>query len=164
MVKKIIVTTNLGIEKGIKIKMNIRSQKGYTGIDIAVSVIVITIFISLIAVLIYRFNSSSNELQLKSKATEIAIDEIETVKKNGIEQYVNQSGEIESNSVVMDSEGKKIEGFYKTITVEDYTDTEGNENKIPNLVKRVTVTISYMEKGQEQEISLSTILSKENEL
>jgi len=35
----------------------IRSQKGYTGIDIAISVIVIFIFVSLIAMLIYNFNS-----------------------------------------------------------------------------------------------------------
>lgn len=139
--------------------MNIRSQKGYTGVDIAISVIIITIFISLIAVLIYKFNSSSDELQIKSKATEIAIDEIEIVKKNGFEQYVDKSGEIESDSVVIDKEG-----FYKTILVEDYIENEENKDKIPNLVKRITVTISYMDKGQEQQISLSTILSKENEL
>lgn len=144
--------------------MNIGSQKGYTGVDIAISVIIITIFISLIAVLIYKFNSSSDELQIKSKATEIAIDEIEIAKKNGFEQYVDKSGEIESDSVVIDKEGLEIGGFYKTISVEDYTDTENNRDKISNLVKRVTVTISYMDKGQEQQISLSTILSKENEL
>ncbi|MGN1297157.1 MAG: hypothetical protein ACI4VH_01810 [Clostridia bacterium] len=147
--------------------MNIRSQKGYTGIDIAISVIVITIFISLIAVLIYRFNSSSNEMQLKSKATEIAIDEIEKVKAAGFKEYekMNQTTkkDKEENSLV-NQPVEKEQGFYKTITVEDYTDTEGNENKIPNLVKRITVTISYMDKGQEQQISLSTILSKENEL
>lgn len=147
--------------------MNIRSQKGYTGIDIAISVIVITIFISLIAVLIYRFNSSSNEVQLKSKATEIAIDEIEKVKVAGFKTYeeMNQTTKEDKygNSLV-NQPVEREQGFYKTITVEDYTDIKENENKIPNLVKRVTVTISYMEKGQEQEISLSTILSKENEL
>lgn len=148
----------------MKIKMNIRSQKGYTGVDIAISVIVITIFISLIAVLIYKFNSSSDELEIKSKATEIAIDEIEKIKQKGFKQYENQkSGEIESDVSVTNSEGVEIEGFYKTILVEDYTDIAENENKLSNLVKRVTVTISYMYKGEEKEIKLSTILSKENE-
>lgn len=146
--------------------MDIRNQKGYTGIDIAISVIVITIFISLIAVLIYKFNSSSNEVQLKSKATEIAIDEIEKVKTAGFKAYeeMNQTTkeDKEGNSLV-NQPVEREQGFYKTITVEDYTDIKG-EDKISNLVKRVTVTISYMEKGQEQQISLSTILSKENEL
>ncbi len=146
--------------------MDIRSQKGYTGIDIAISVIVITIFISLIAVLIYRFNSSSNEVQLKSKATEIAIDEIEKVKAAGFKTYEEMDQttkeDKEGNSLVNQSVEEE-HGFYKTISVEDYTDTENNEDKISNLVKRVTVTISYMVKGQEQQVSLSTILSKENE-
>jgi type II secretory pathway pseudopilin PulG len=146
--------------------MDIRSQKGYTGIDIAISVIVITIFISLIAVLIYRFNSSSNEVQLKSKATEIAIDEIEKVKVAGFKAYEEMDQttkeDKEGNSLVNQSVEEE-HGFYKTISVEDYTDTENNEDKISNLVKRVTVTISYMVKGQEQQVSLSTILSKENE-
>lgn len=146
--------------------MDIRSQKGYTGIDIAISVIVITIFISLIAVLIYRFNSSSNEVQLKSKATEIAIDEIEKVKAAGFKAYEEMDQttkeDKEGNSLVNQSVEEE-HGFYKTISVEDYTDTENNEDKISNLVKRVTVTISYMVKGQEQQVSLSTILSKENE-
>ena len=146
--------------------MDIRSQMGYTGIDIAISVIVITIFISLIAVLIYRFNSSSNEVQLKSKATEIAIDEIEKVKAAGFKTYEEMDQttkeDKEGNSLVNQSVEEE-HGFYKTISVEDYTDTENNEDKISNLVKRVTVTISYMVKGQEQQVSLSTILSKENE-
>lgn len=146
--------------------MDIRNQKGYTGIDIAISVIVITIFISLIAVLIYKFNSSSNEVQLKSKATEIAIDEIEKVKAAGFKAYeeMNQTTkEGKDGNSLVNQQVEREQGFYKTIIVEDYTDIKG-EDKISNLVKRVTVTISYMEKGQEQQISLSTILSKENEL
>lgn len=146
--------------------MDIRNQKGYTGIDIAISVIVITIFISLIAVLIYKFNSSSNEVQLKSKATEIAIDEIEKVKAAGFKAYeeMNQTTkEDKDGNSLVNQQVEREQGFYKTIIVEDYTDIKG-EDKISNLVKRVTVTISYMEKGQEQQISLSTILSKENEL
>ena len=146
--------------------MDIRSQKGYTGIDIAISVIVITIFISLIAVLIYIFNRSYNEVQLKSKETEIAIDEIEKVKVAGFKAYEEMDQttkeDKEGNSLVNQSVEEE-HGFYKTISVEDYTDTENNEDKISNLVKRVTVTISYMVKGQEQQVSLSTILSKENE-
>ena len=67
--------------------MKFYSEKGYTGVDIAISVIVIFIFVSLISFLIYRFNSSAKEVELKSEATSIAVEEIEKVKQDGFEKY-----------------------------------------------------------------------------
>ena len=63
------------------------------------------------------------------------------------------------------TENQKVEnkeGFFKTIIVEDYADLDNNSEKIPNLVKKVTVKISYMFQAKEQSVELSTILSKEN--
>lgn len=144
--------------------MKFRSEKGYTGVDIAIAVIVITMFVSLIAVLIYRFNSLSNEIELKSEATAIAIDEIENIKKQGFEVYdgmnINTTEDKDGNT--LENQPTQKEGFYRTIVVEDYTDIEENEQKISNLVKKVTVKISYMFQGKEQTVELSTILSKEN--
>ena len=57
--------------------MKVCSEKGFTGIDISVSVIVIFIFISIISLLVYRINSTSQEIQLKSDARYVAINEIE---------------------------------------------------------------------------------------
>lgn len=54
------------------------------------------------------------------------------------------------------------EGFFKTIIVQDYADLDNNSEKISNLVKKVTVKISYMFQAKEQSVELSTILSKEN--
>ena len=146
--------------------MKIKSNKGFTGIDIAISVIVLFIFVSLIAVLVYNNNSSSQELELKTEATYLAIDEIEKIKNNGFEKY-----ESLNKDSTQDEDGNPLnqsvpvapdtEEFYKTITVKDYTDIEGNEGKIPNLVKQVTVKITYMFKAQEQSVELTTILSKD---
>lgn len=144
--------------------MNLHSEKGYTVVDIAISIIIITIFIALIAVIISRFNSSAKELKYKEEAMAIAIEEIEKIKENGFEAYKDMDKDStqdeEGNSFVNQPTGE--EGFYKTILIEDYTDLEGNEEKIPGLVKKVTVKISYMFQGKEQAIELSTILSKEN--
>ena len=140
--------------------MKVRSNKGFTGIDIAISVIVLFIFVSLIAVLIYNYNSSTQELELKTEATYIAIDEIEKVKNNGFETYENLS-EAEGNNIVTENEPTTTNGFYKTITVKDYTDIEGNEGKIPNLVKQVTVKITYTFKAKEQSVELTTVLAKD---
>ena len=64
-------------------------------------ILVIFIFVSLISFLIYRFNSSAKEVELKSEATSIAVEEIEKVKQDGFEKY-----EIEEDSLI-DEEIKK---------------------------------------------------------
>ena len=140
--------------------MKIRSEKGFTGIDISISVVIIFIFVSIIAMLIYQVNSTSKQISLRSDATYIAINEIEQVKNNGIESYVG----LHDNSVVgtENEEVSGTEGFYRTITVLDYTDLEGNEDKVSDVVKKVTVKISYMFQGEEQSVEISTILTKES--
>ena len=135
--------------------MKFYSEKGYTGVDIAISVVVIFIFVSLISFLIYRFNSSAKEVELKSEATSIAVEEIEKVKQDGFEKYDGMNKD--KNQKV-----ENKEGFFKTIIVQDYADLDNNSEKIPNLVKKVTVKISYMFQAKEQSVELSTILSKEN--
>lgn len=147
--------------------MKIRSENGFTGIDISISVVIVFIFVSLIAVLIAQVNSVSKEIALKSDATYIAINEIEQVKSNGIEAYIGKS-EANGNDVVCENEPiENTEGFFRTITVKDYADikenTQESEEIIPDIVKKVTVKISYMFQAKEQSVELSTLVSKENE-
>lgn len=126
-----------------------KSDKGYTGVDIAISVIVITMFIALIGTLISGFSGKSKDLQLKSEATDIAIRKIEEIKENGIENA--------SNVVERPVDGR--DGFYEKIEIEDYA--QNKEDKIEGLVKKATVTIKYNYKNEQQEVELSTIISKE---
>ena len=71
--------------------MRLRSEKGFTGIDIAVSVVIVFIFVSIISMLIYQVESNSKQISLRSDATYIAINEIEQVKINGFETYRGKS-------------------------------------------------------------------------
>ena len=141
--------------------MKIKDEKGYTGIDIAISVVVLFIFVSVIAVLIYNFNSSSKEAELKS--TYLAIDEIEKIKNQGFEKYdtLNIDSTQDEDGNPLTNQITTENGFYKDIVVKDYTDFDGNSNKIPNLVKQVTVKIRYMFNGEEQSVELSIVLAKE---
>ncbi len=140
--------------------MKLRSEKGFTGIEIAVSVVIIFIFVSIIAILNYRISSTAKEIELKSDATYLAINEIESVKSDSFSKYDNRS-EKNGNSIIVNNEEIK-EGYYKTISVIDYTDLPGNENKTENIVKKVTVKVSYMFKAKEQTVELSTVVTKEN--
>lgn len=141
--------------------MNFRSEKGFTGIDIAVSVVIIFIFISIIAILSYRINSTSKEIQLKSDAIYVAINEIEDAKSKGLEGFKGRSV-ADGNSVVVENVETEKQGYYKTITVLDYTDLDGNADKTKDIVKKVTVKITYMYKAKEQSVELSTLLTKES--
>lgn len=142
--------------------MKLRSEKGFTGIDISISVVIIFIFVSIIAALIAQVNSKSREISLKNDATYIAINEIEKVKSNGLEEYVGKS-EADGNNVICENEEiENEEGFYKTITVLDYADVEKDEAIEKDIVKKVTVKISYMYRNEEQKVELSTIVSKES--
>ena len=68
--------------------MHIKEEKGLTGIDIAISVILITIFIAFIANLISSINLKSEDTKRKTTATSYAVQEIENIKAQGyIENY-----------------------------------------------------------------------------
>ncbi len=140
--------------------MNFHNEKGYTGIDISVSVVILFIFVSIISMMIYQMNSSSKEVQLKTDATYLAINEIENIKNQGIDEYIGKSV-ANGNNVITENQEVE-EGYYKTVTVIDYTDIDGNQDKTKDLVKKVTVKISYMFKAKEQSVELSTVLSKES--
>ena len=140
--------------------MRLRSEKGFTGIDIAVSVVIVFIFVSIISMLIYQVESNSKQISLRTDATYIAINEIEQVKINGFETYKGKSKVNGNNIIIKDEAVSGTQGYYKTIEVEDINDIDNG--KTADIVKRVTVKISYMFQGKVQEVELSTILSKEN--
>lgn len=68
--------------------MHIKEEKGLTGIDIAISVILLTIFIAMIGNLIANINLNSKDTERKTIATSYAVQEIEKIKALGyIDEY-----------------------------------------------------------------------------
>lgn len=70
--------------------MVVKEEKGVSGIDIAISVIVITVFISVIANLIINININNKELERKTIATSYAVQEIEKIKAFGYKNEYNE--------------------------------------------------------------------------
>ena len=148
-----------------------KNQKGYTGVDIAISVVVITIFIALIGTLVFNFNSNSNEIEYRSKALDYAINEIERLKALDINnqeiidaETATRNGTAVENEII--DENDKGTGYYEKIEVVDAkdimsdSDLNGRE-RIEGLVKKVTVTVSYKFRNQTKSVELSTIISKD---
>lgn len=140
-----------------------QGEKGFTGIDIAISIVVLFILVSILATLLYTINSGYKEVEYKSKATEIAVDLIENIKIEGFETYKDHSEQAGNSLIGQENEPVTgEEGFFKTITVKDYTDLEGKSEETSGILKIVTVNVSYMFKGKEQTVELSTLLSEES--
>ena len=53
--------------------MKIKDEKGFTGIDITVAVIIIMLFMTLIGTIFYNITASHRQLERKTEATYIAI-------------------------------------------------------------------------------------------
>ncbi len=147
--------------------MKLKNENGFTLTSIAISVIIIFIFVSLIALLVYNYNSTMRSTQLKSTATVLAVDEIEKIKNDGyIEETYNDIGINEEE--VFGEENTAIEnndGFFKTIKIIDYkylSDNQSNDLIENNVVKKITVEISYQFKNKIEKVQLSTIISNPN--
>lgn len=134
--------------------MNFKSEKGVTGIDIAIAVIILGLFIGIIMSLMYGINKDSRDLARKTEATNYAISEIEKLKAEDIENL----------------ESKQISGYidgtpyYKKISIVDYADLQENVGKdiARGLIKKVTVEISYKSGREDKKVELTTAISKEN--
>lgn len=137
-------------------KKKLKEEKGITGIDIIVSVIIITMFVAIIAIIFSNITSNSKGIDRKTEATYKAISLIEEIKNAGIEN-VDKFIDAEGSSIL--DEEKNPTPYTKRVTVIDYTEMEGNEDKIPGIVKKVTVEVSYQNGGKTEKVELSTLLT-----
>ncbi len=149
--------------------MNLRDQRGVTGVDITISVILITILISLITVLSYNIQKSSQDVQRRTEATSYAVEVLERVKSEGFDILPKVgdgniiSDERFKDKYIVDASGNPT-GYYQEVRVEDYSEIREGEGsqKVPDLLKRVTVKISYKSGQDTQIVELSTLMSKES--
>lgn len=144
--------------------MLIKEEKGLTGIDISISVIILTIFIATIGNLIVNINLNTKNIERKSVATTYAIQEVEKIRAQGyIESYNNKGIEqeetIEENDI-LDNTGN-FTGYNKKVLIKDYVLIQNDNTKIPNLVKEITVQILYKVGNKEQKVQISTYIAKE---
>ncbi len=144
--------------------MRHKEEKGVTGIDITISITLIAIFIALIATITYNIQKKSDDLQKNSDATMYAVQIIEEIKAQGF-AILPKKGTNTINGYepgyILDSNGKETP-YYQEVTVIDYTEIPGNEDKKAEILKQVTVKVRYMSGSEEKAVELSTIISKES--
>ena len=138
--------------------MNVKSQKGFTGIDITIAIIVITLFVSIISVVFYNITISSKKVERKTEATYIAQDVIEKIKALDYDEAIETQGE-NNNKLIIDN--KEYDSAYTIeIKVKKYVpNSNGQENNDSNdLVKIVNVNVLYKIGKEVENVELTTTI------
>lgn len=143
--------------------MLIKEEKGFTGIDIAISLIVITIFIAMIANLISNINLTAQDTNRKTIATSYAVQEIEKIKAQGYIEFYDSKG-ITKEDILKEEDiynGSEFTGYNKKVVIKDYVLVVNDTTKKSNIVKEITVNISYKVGNKEKNVKISTYVAKE---
>lgn len=144
--------------------MHIKEEKGLAVVDISISVMIITIFIAVIGNLIININLNSKDIERKTIAISYAVQEIEQIKSLGyIDEYddkgINDEYIIEEEDIIT-SDGN-FSGYSKKVSIKDYTLIKNDNTKKSNLVKQVTVEIVYKLGNKDQNVKISSYITKE---
>lgn len=143
--------------------MLFRSEKGFTGIDIAISVIIITIFISMMANLISNIILNSKKMERTEIATAYAVQEIEKIKAQGYRDNYNEKGiyseEILNEEDIMDN-SNTFTGYSKKTTIKDYVFIKSDTTKQKNKLKEITVEVSFKLGKDIQKVNISTYVTE----
>ena len=139
--------------------MNLEKENGVTGVDIAISIAIIMIFVSVIASLFYNVSSESTNLKRRAQATEYAIQEIENLKAKTMDDIANN----ELSYEIPETNPEEIApGYNKSVKIEDYKELKGDDGIEENIIKKITVTVSYKVNGKSESITLEAMVTKES--
>lgn len=129
--------------------MNLKDNKGITGVDVAVATVILIVFVSLVAGLFYNLSSTSKSIERKSTATNLAIEVIEALKITDFTVlYEYEAVQKEMTSEELETlTGKTIEipnGYTVAISITN-PETDGEEDlTMGEYVKIVTSEVSYL--------------------
>lgn len=160
--------------------MKIKSEKGFTGTDITIALIIILLFMSMISVIFFNITKSTKNIDRNSEATYIATEIIEAVKAKNYDDVGITNGEVEviktENHVTYSSKSGSISlgdeitiesGYTCKINIYNYIpskDIKENEeiDSTNDLVKVVNVSVYYNVAGETKKVELTTTLLREN--
>ena len=128
-----------------------KRNKGFTGVDIAISVVIFTIFVTVITSMFYNLSVTENRIQRKTEATNLAIKVIETMKVIEFDKLTEGMTINDINNLITD----KIEvpnGYSVTVGVDNST--------YPDVIKIISVQIDYKSGKQDETINIETLVKK----
>ena len=141
--------------------MKIKNNHGFTGIDISISLIVMVLFVSLIASLLYNFHMSSQGINRKTDATYLAIQVLENLKQMNYDDIIEDS----NGGMTVENLEKAVDipsGYKVQLNIQNYREI-ANDSSLKDLIKVAKVTIQYTLGNIHEEVSMSTVITREVE-
>ncbi len=148
-------------------KQKLKCEKGITNADIVIAVILVTLFIGLLATMTNMIQRDAKKTQREEQAMSYAIELIELAKSQDFSVYPKlgsqkiQDVEELQDGYIVDKNHNTPTPFYKTITVQDISEFSAHIDKQPEIMKKITVTISYQQDNEEKNVTLTTYVTKE---
>ena len=144
--------------------MDLRNNKGITGIDISVALIIIVLFVGIVSTLSYNYVVASRSVNRKAIATNIAIARIEELKQTPYDEILEMDETSQDATKYANADGVMLtsgSGPYKVVTkVQKYTNP--NIENIQDVIKIITVTVNYNIANREENIELRSTITKED--
>lgn len=137
-------------------KINIHSEKGFTGVDLTIAILILVLFVSIITTIFYNIYISSTSIKRSTIANGYAMDILEAIEKENYEAIYTNSPAIQN---IIQKE-KIARGYTVTVAVEKYNETTGNTDK-EDLVKTVTVTVEYKVGIKPEKVTMSKLKTAE---
>ena len=159
-------------------RIKFKRQDGLAASDGLMEILIIALFSGLIATISYNIYIANSSIKRMSKANSYIVDTFEyigksyydDVTKENIVSYFNNKYYYEEDGVTKrdDAEVKAKQNdqesvdtpFAVEIIIQKYNETEGNTDKL-DLVKEVTMRVTYKLGNRDQEIEMKTTKVKE---
>ena len=157
--------------------MNFKSNKGYTGIDISIAMIIILVFIPTIFGIVYNLQKIRSRTERETIAVNIATDVLEIARSlNYSEVFIsNENSEFKtllnnkysnmqnSNNTVNCNYSDVNNIHYKIqVTVSNYYPADIEVQDQNDLVKQITAEVMYPVGNSTKSINISTVLQNKN--
>ena len=143
---------------------SIKDEKGLTGVDIAISLVIVTMFVAIIANLIANINLDTEKMDRKSKALAYAVQEIETRRATGYIEKYNGMGTSKEGETLKEEDiynNSEFTGYHKVVSIKDDILVENSGTKTADTTKQITVEVFYKLGNNKESIKISTYISKE---
>lgn len=133
--------------------MNIKDDRGFTGVDVAIATVVIIVFLGLITGLFYNLASTSARVERKTTATNLAMEIIEALKVVNFDALVSTEEDqmtIDEVNAFADKEINIPNGYSYKILIEDYQNG--------GVVKTLKVEIAFKQGKEDDKVEIETLV------
>ena len=134
---------------------NWKSQRGYTGIDIVLSAMILLVFTLIISTIFINIYLQYSDGQRNAAASSYLSSIAETIDKMYYQDITNE------NLAQIISQMRFANGYTATATVERYIPEGKTEENSIDLVKNITIEISYNIGGNAKKLKIEKIKAKE---